>query len=64
MGVDRAVEGEDHFLSKCNACQKLRVKHNITGNYVDIIKNLDHRNLAHYLTKAFDLRRSTMGDNT
>lgn len=64
MCVDRAVEDEDHFLSKCNAYQKLREKHNITGNSVDIMKISDQRNLAQYLIKAFELRRNTLGDNT
>ena len=64
MCTDGAIEDEDHFLLKCKSYEQLRRKyHIIAEKAIDIMNNPDQKNLAHYLLKAFELRRDTLDEN-
>ena len=64
MCTDKAVEDEDHFLSKCKAYEQLRKKYHITDyNTTDIMNTSNQRNLAFYLMSAFELRTNSLNQN-
>ena len=63
MCTDKAIEDEDHFLSKCKAYEQLRKKYHICNDKTtDIMNTPNQRNLAYYLLSAFELRRDTLNE--
>ena len=64
MCTDKAIEDEDHFLSKCKAYEQIRKKYHIIDyNTTDIMNTSNQKNLAFYLMSAFELRTNSLNQN-